>query len=80
MGDLNPKTTEKHMEHFCDNYHLKNIVKEPTCFKNPNRPSYFNLFLTSFSKRFKDAQTVETSLSDFGKMKITVNVPNKTQA
>ena len=60
------------MEHFCDIYHLKNLVKEPTCFKNPNKPSCFNLFLTNCSKSFQDTQGVEIGLSDFHKTKITV--------
>ena len=64
MGDFNSETTGKHMEHFCDNYHFKNLVK------NPNIPSCFDLFLTSCSKKFQDAQAVEIGLSDFGKMKI----------
>ena len=71
IGDLNLGTTEKHMEHFCDTYHLKNLVKEPTCFKNPNKPC-INLFLTNCSKSFQDTEDAETELSDFHKMNITV--------
>ena len=48
--DLNSETTEKNIEHFSDIYHLKNLVKEPTCFKNPNKPSCIGLFLTNRSR------------------------------
>ena len=49
IGDLNSETTEKNIEHFSDIYHLKNLVKEPTCFKNPNK-SCISLFLTNRSR------------------------------
>ena len=52
--------------------HLTNLVKEPTCFKNPNKLSFIDLFLTNCYKSFQDTQAVETRLSDFHKMNITI--------
>ena len=60
------------MKNFCDIYHLKNLVNVPTCYKNPLKPSCFDLFLTNCSRSFQDTQIIETGLSDFHKMNITV--------
>ena len=48
------------------------MVKEPTCFKNFVKPSCIDLFLTNCTRSFQDTQVVETGLSDFHKMIITV--------
>ena len=34
MGDYNAEITETNMSSFCEIYHLTNIIKQPTCFKN----------------------------------------------
>ena len=35
------------MGEFCENYSLKHLVKEPTCFKNPDKPTCIDLMLTN---------------------------------
>ena len=40
--------------------------------KNPLKPSCIDLFLTNCSRSFQDTQVIETGLSDFHKMNITV--------
>ena len=72
IEDLNSETTEKHIEHFCDIFYLKNLVKEPTSSKHPNKTSCIDLFLTNCSKSFKDTQVVEAGLSEFYKIKLIV--------
>ena len=69
------------MKHFCDIYHLKNLVNEPTCFKSPKK-TCTDLFLRNCSISSQDTQAVETGLLDFHKMNITVlkNVLYKTKA
>ena len=39
LGDFNSELTEDSMQGFCNIYNLKCLVKEPTCFKNPDNPS-----------------------------------------
>ena len=72
IGDFNSEITEFAMKTFCDIYHLKNLVNVPTCYKNPLKPSCIDLFLTNCSRSFQDTQEIETGLSDFHKMNITV--------
>ena len=72
IGDFNSETSETALRNFCDLYKLKNLVREPTCFKNPDNPSCIDLFLTNCSRSFQDTQVIETGLSDFHKMNLTV--------
>ena len=52
IGDFNLETSEIALRNFCDLYKLKNVVREPICFKNPDNPSCIDLFLTNWSFRF----------------------------
>ena len=53
LGDFNVEPTEDAMEEFIKVYNLKNLVKGPTCFKNPDKLSCINLILTNKSKRLR---------------------------
>ena len=68
MGDFNVAFTEANMKAFCNEYKLKALNKEPTCFKNYMSPSCIDLYLTYFPKRFGSILTTETGLSDFPKL------------
>ena len=60
------------MNEFCKTYNLKNLVKGPTCFKNPENPSCIDLILTNHPRSFQGSTLIETGLSDFHKMTLTV--------
>ena len=49
-------------------YQLRNLIKEPTCFQNPDNPTCTDLILTNKSPSFKSTYVIETELSDFYKM------------
>ena len=72
IGDFNSETSETELRNFCDLYKLKNLVSESTCFKNPDNPPCIDLFLKNCSRRFQDTQVIETGLSDFHKMNLTI--------
>ena len=72
LGDFNSETTEHFMKEFCLAYNLHNLVKEPTCYKNPLKPSLIDLILTNKTGCFQHTQTIETGLSDHHKMTLTV--------
>ena len=72
LGDFNSETTEPAMSDFCETFDLRNLVKEPTCFKSIQNPSCIDLILTNRPNCFKNTITVETGLSDFHKMTVTV--------
>ena len=72
LGDFKVEPTEDAMEEFMKVYNLKNLVKGPTCFKHPDKPSCIDLILTNRSKSFQTSQIIETGITDFHKMVITV--------
>ena len=42
LGDFNSEKSENYLNHLRNVYNLQNIVKEATCFKNPDNPSYID--------------------------------------
>ena len=43
VGDSNSEMTESAMENVCGTCHLHNLIKDPTCFKNSDKPSCTDL-------------------------------------
>ena len=72
LGDLNVESSDPVLNDFCNVYNLFSLVKEPTCFKNPDNPSCIDLFLTNRPRNFQNTLTINTGISDFHKMVITV--------
>ena len=72
LGDFNSEMTDKNLKDFCNLYLLKNLIKKPTCFKNPENPKTIDLILTNRPRSFCNSDTLETGLSDFHKLTVTV--------
>ena len=66
------KIEEANMKLFCENYNLKSLIKQPTCYKNPNKPTCIDLILTNLKRIFQSTYVLETGLSDFHLMTVTV--------
>ena len=52
VGDFNSEMSEQEMLDFCSIFSLHNLVKDPTCFKNPNNPSLIDLMSTNRPRDF----------------------------
>ena len=50
------------LKEFCDNYNLKNLITEPTCFKNAQNPTLIDLILTNKPKCFQSSMCIETGI------------------
>ena len=72
LGDFNSTQDEQCMRDFCEIYSLENLIKEPTCFKNPNNPSSIDVMLTNRKNCFQNSMTIETGLSDHHKLTTSV--------
>ena len=57
---------------FSDTCDLKNIIKEPTCYRNLNNPSCIDLILTNKPQSFQQSRVIEADSSVFCKIKTTV--------
>ena len=76
MGDFNAALDNAVLKDFFNLYNLTNLINKATCYKNPNNPSCIDLLLTNFLKYFQNSSVIETGLSDFHKMVVTVMKTN----
>ena len=64
--------SEPTLTSFCTLFKLKNVAKEPACYKNLNNPSCIDVFLTNCARGFHNTCVFEASLSDFHKLVVTL--------
>ena len=76
MGDFNAGSDNAVSKDFCNLYNLTNLINKATCYKNPNNPCSIDLLLTNFPKNFQNSSVIETGLSDFHKMIVSVMKTN----
>ena len=79
MGDFNSEFSENCLNSFCNVNSLKTPNRGPTCFKTPSNPSCIDLFLTNRQQGFQQTDAIETCISDFHKMVVTVMKTHKKQ-
>ena len=72
VGDFNSEINGNCMNDFCESYNLSSLIRESTCYKNPENPSRIDLFLMNSPNSFQNSGVVETGLSDFHRMIVTV--------
>ena len=60
------------MQTFCEMYNFKSLIKQPTCYKNPDKSSCIDFILTNVARMFQSTCVIETGLSDFHLMTVTV--------
>ena len=72
IGDLNISINDNKMKHFCESYNLKSLIKVPTYYENLDNPSCIDLRLTNKTNNFQSLCVIETSLSDFYEITVTV--------
>ena len=72
FGDFNCGIDDEALNDFCGNFSLKSLIKSPTCFKNLERPTCIDLILTNKYRSFQNSNVIETGLSDFHLLTVTV--------
>ena len=72
LADFNIEVKEQQIKTFCDNYGLKNLIRQPTYYKSPSNPTCIYLILTNAPQKFQSTCVLETGLSDFHLMTVTV--------
>ena len=60
LGDFNINIEEQHIKGFCDNYSLKSLIRQPTCYKSPSNPTCIDLVLTNAPQKFQSTCVLET--------------------
>ena len=72
IGDINAEESDTTIKDFCDIYSFKNLIKDATCFKIPDKPKCIDPMLTSRNRSFQNSCVNDTGLSDFHKMTVTI--------
>ena len=72
LGDFNAGMEESSIKIFCSNFNLTSMINKPTCYKNPDKTTCIDLILTNCPGSFQNSCVIETGLSDFHKMIVTV--------
>ena len=72
LGDVNVCVDDEIMRNFCNSYNLNSLIKQPTCFKNQENPRCIDLSLTNKPRSFLSTCVIETGLSDFYRMAVSV--------
>ena len=49
------------LKDFCEMYRLKNLITEPTCYKNPNNPSSIDVILTNRVNSFYNSTVIDVN-------------------
>ena len=70
---FNVEISDSHVDSFCTISHLKSLIKEPTCYRNPEKPTCIDLISTNCPRQFQAMLTLETGLSDFHKMTVAAS-------
>lgn len=60
------------MNSFWENNGLTNLTKQPTCYKNLSKPTCIGLILPDVPRSFQIICEIETRLSNFHMMTLTV--------
>ena len=72
LDDFNIEMKEQQIKVFCDNCGLKSLIRQPTCYKSPSNLTCIDLILTNAPQKFQSTFVLETGLSDFHLMTVTV--------
>ena len=72
FGDFNCEPSDFAISDFCETNNLKNLISVPTCYKSLDNPTCIDLILTNRPRSFQKSTAIETGLSDFHKMAITI--------
>ena len=74
IGDFNDEAEEDMLDflNFLDFLRLSNLVKQKTCYKDPDNPLCINLVLTNCHRRFQNTNVFETGLFDFHEIIVSV--------
>ena len=72
LGDFNEGIEDSAIKIFCSNLNLTSMINKPSCNKNPDKPTFIDLISTNCPASFQNSCVIETGLSDFHKMIVTV--------
>ena len=71
LVDFNTCINDNAMKSFCSLNDLTSLMDQPSCYKNPEKPTCIDLVLTNRPNYFQKNNVFEAGLSDFHMMVVT---------
>ena len=65
VGNFNVRIEKQQMKAFCNNYNVTSLIKQPTCYKNPNNPACIDLILSNTPRSFQSTCVLEKDYQIF---------------
>ena len=72
LCDFDAGVEDSSVKNFCSGFNLTSMINKSTCFKNTDKSSGIDRILTNCPKSFWNSCVIETGLSDFHKLLVTV--------
>ena len=72
LGDFNVGMEDSTIKVFYSHYNLTGMINKPICYQNSNKPTCIDLILTNCWRSFQNSCVIETGLSDFHNMIVTL--------
>ena len=72
LRDFDIEMEEEPIKAFCNSYGLKSLIRQLKCYKSPSNLTCIDLILTNAPQKFQSTYVLETGLSDFHLMTLTV--------
>ena len=72
LGNFNAGVEDLSVKSFSCSLNLTSLINKPICYKNPDKPSCIDVILTNFPRSFQSSCAIETGLSDFYKLVVTL--------
>ena len=72
LGDFNAGVEDSSVKNICSSQNLTSMINMPRCHKNPEKGSCIDIILTNCPRSFQSSCAIETGLSDFHKLVVTV--------
>ena len=63
IEDLNAEVNQECMKHFFETDDLNSLIKVPTCYKNPEKPSCIDLLLVNRTKSLSAVDQISIRLT-----------------
>ena len=65
LVDFNTCINDNAMKSFCSLNDLTSLIDQPTCYKNPDKPTCIDIILTNRPNYFQSNNVFQTGLFDF---------------
>ena len=72
LGSFNSEISNKYLKALCESYNPKSLLKNRTCSKNHDKPTYIDFILANQQRCSQSSCSIGTEISVFHRLTVTV--------